>query len=476
MRKNYLLILISIFFCLSCHDEEKTIEFNSFLTEPCMLVNSEQDNTTEGTYLIVEKYSFFDSTLTVNFNDDFFINNTNCSNWLIGWGNNLPNEDAGSENLMTIKKIDLKNKTILLGKLIKGKGFPALHQRVVFWNTNPSKFTHYSSTSIINTKLWPEFSGESIHFGSIVFDSISTKWYMFFNECDTSKIQIYAAMSSNLVVWEPANNGQPILQTNDFENCNWAGSNADGSIKQSPFVSDIIYHKKQWYLFMDGYNKSGKRQIGMAISKSSILSGYQILKSPIIEVKDNPTLNADAVYYAKVSKYQGGYIMFYDCKDKSNEEHVFMALSKDLKQWNSYLKNPIITNHNGWRSKKDCSEPNYIEVKQDTIFLLVTGAKKSKANFWHHYISKRMYMDISGNVDDAELGYYMSLDGGKNFIANKNNPVFTNDYSNDLEGDHLGGNIKLIKTDSVDYLFYQAKSFNKGLKKYSVLLRTREKH
>jgi hypothetical protein len=191
MRKNYLLILISIFFCLSCHDEEKTIAFNSFLTEPCMLVNSEQDNTTEGTYLIVEKYSFFDSTLTVNFNDDFFINNTNCSNWLIGWGNNLTNEDAGSENLMTIKKIDLKNKTVLLGKLIKGKGFPALHQRVVFWNTNPSKFTHYSSTYIINTKLWPEFSGESIHFGSIVFDSISTKWYMFFNECDTSKIQIY---------------------------------------------------------------------------------------------------------------------------------------------------------------------------------------------------------------------------------------------------------------------------------------------
>ena len=83
-----------------------------------------------------------------------------------------------------------------------------------------------------------------------------------------------------------------------------------------------------------------------------------------------------------------------------------------------------------------------------------------------------MYMDKSGNVNDTQLGIYISTDGGKTFTAHKNNPVFTNDYSNVYENEHLGGNLKLIKTDSIDYLFYQGKSSFNGLK-YNVMLRTR---
>ena len=56
------------------------------------------------------------------------------------------------------------------------------------------------------------------------------------------------------------------------------------------------------------------------------------------------------------------------------------------------------------------------------------------------------------------------------FTAHKNNPIFTNDYSNPYENEHLGGNLKLIKTDSLDYLFYQGKSSFSGLK-YNVMLR-----
>src|ERR1043166_9675214 len=104
---------------------------------------------------------------------------------------------------------------------------------------------------------------------------------------------------------------------------------------------------------------------------------------------------------------------------------------------------------------------------------MATGTKQFKMGAWEHYITRRMYMDISGNVDDAQLGVFLSTDGGKHFTAHSNNPVFVNDYSDKYENEHLGGNFKLIKTDSLIYLFYQAKSSYEG-SKYNVLLRTRK--
>lgn len=85
-----------------------------------------------------------------------------------------------------------------------------------------------------------------------------------------------------------------------------------------------------------------------------------------------------------------------------------------------------------------------------------------------------MYKDKSGNVNDAQLGLFFSVDGGKTFNQHKHNPVFVNDYSNPHENDHMGGNFTLIRTDSIDYIFYQAKSEESG-SKYNILLRTKEK-
>jgi hypothetical protein len=470
--KIYLIILLQIL--VSCTEEKKSISFDFFLNEPCMIVNVEQDNTIEGTYLRIEKSIKEDSVLIINLPDNFYLNNSNCSKWILGWGTNKPLYDAGVENLRTISKIDILNKKIVLGKLYRGTGFPDINQRIVFWNTQPSGFANEKKEPIINTKLWKKFNRKSINFSSIVYDSLLYKWVMIFNECDTDTISIYGAMSENLTDWVPVNNGSPLLTANDFKNCTWAGVSKQGNVPQTPFVSDVIRYKNKWFMFMDGYSKDGKRNIGIAVSEKSVIGPYKITNTPIISPSVAGSWNDKSCFYAKIVKYKDQFLLFYDGKNNEGDEGIGLSYSNNLITWINYEYNPVLEQHTGWRSSTRTTEPNYIEVRGDSIFLMAAGVKKFKMGPWHHYITKRMYLDKSGNVDDTQLGVFLSTDGGKTFIAHKNNPVFTNDYSNKYENEHLGGNFKLIKTDTGDFIIYQAKSSFDGLK-YNIMLRVKEK-
>ncbi|MDP4265961.1 MAG: hypothetical protein Q8880_00830 [Bacteroidota bacterium] len=467
-------ILIFILFPVSCKEHIDKVNINSFLFEPAMIVNYEQDNTIEGKYLIAKDIFIKDSIVSIKIPDNFYINKNNCRKWIIGWGNNKPLYDAGVENLRTIEKIDNKRGIIFLGKILRGSGFPIKNQRIVFWNTKPSGFINSISKPIIKPSGWPEFCGSSASFSTVVYDSLLGKWIMIFNECDTNKIQIYAAMSDNLTDWKPANKGNPILKVSDFKNCSWAGRDKNGNLTQTPIASDIIRCKNKWYLFLDGYDCDGKRHIGIAITDKTLIGPFKIINKPILSPGTKNTWNDQSCFYAKVQKYKDHYIMFYDGSNHNGHESIGMATSKNLISWNNYEKNPVIDQHTGWRSSKGTSEPNYIETRNDSIFLLISGAKKFKIGFWHHYLTKRMYLDKSGNVDDTQSGLYMSTNEGKSFTPYNYNPVFVNDYSNIYENEHLGGNIKLIKTDTADFLFYQAKSSYRGMK-YNIMLRTRKK-
>lgn len=465
-----ILLFITILLC-SCSEAIKKQNFSSFLNEPCIILNFQQDNTIEGDYLIVEKNNFKDSTIRVKLPPDFFVNESNISNWILGWGSEEPLFDAGCENLCVIKKIN--NGIITLGKVLRGSGFPKNSQRIVFWNKNPSGFVNEVKQPIISSSMWPEFAGNSIAFSSIEYDVILKKWVMILHECDTTKIQIYAAISDDLINWVAANNGEPILRATDFENCKWAGKDNTNSHPQTAFVSDIVRFKNKWHLFLDGYSSDGKRHIGLAVSEGSLLGPYKILENPILSPDVEGSWNEHYCFYPKIEEYNNGFIMFYDGRNKNGLERIGMATSKDLITWENSSHNPVIDQHTGWRSSINATEPNYIEVRKDTILIIIAGAKKFKMGPWHHYITKRMYLDVSGNVNDAQLGTYLSTDKGETFIAHKNNPIYTNDYSNVYENEHMGGNFKLIKTDSVDYIFYQAKSSFEGLK-YNIMLRQRK--
>ncbi len=473
MKQLYLYIyVVFVLVISSCSPKTETIYANALLYEPCMLVNTEQDNTIEGNYLRVSQFYALDSTIEILLPPSFFVTTANCSNWIIGWGTNAPLYDSGSENLREILSIDSAKHIIYLGNIKRGKGFPEDNQRIVFYNKNPSGYKNTLQTPIINTTDWLGFKGKSTSFSSIQFDSILHTWVMVFNECDTSFVNIYAATSDNLINWKPANNGLAILTEKDFKLCEWAGRDATGNIMQTPFVSDVLFDKGTWYLFLDGYDRKGKRNIGMATSKTTLLGPYNISNEAIIKAGEKNSWNDASSFYAKVTRYHNEFIMAYDGRNSNGLEQVGLARSADLVSWKNDEHNPVINQHTGWRSSVNCSEPNSIEMKNDTLLVMLSGVKKSKANFWHHYVTKRMYMDVSGNVEQTELGIYTSVDNGKTFLAHKNNPVFINDFSNPYENAHLGGNFKAIHTDTMDYIFYQAKSTYQGLK-YNIMLRTK---
>ena len=129
-----------LFLLFSCTEQIEKQDFKSFLTEPCMILNYEQDNTIEGEYIIAEDINIQDSSITIRIPENFYVNSSNLSNWLIGWGNDQPLYDAGVENLRTIFSIDISKKSIRLGNIVRGNGFPKKNQRIIFWNKNPSGF------------------------------------------------------------------------------------------------------------------------------------------------------------------------------------------------------------------------------------------------------------------------------------------------------------------------------------------------
>ena len=211
---------------------------------------------------------------------------------------------------------------------------------------------------------------------------------MIANECDTSNVQIYAAMSSDLVHWEAANDKKPILKVSDFKSCKWTSSSSS-----TPFVSDIVHFNNKWFLFLDGKSRDGKRHIGIAISEKSLLGPYKIIEEPVISPSKNTDWNEEGCFYAKVEKYKNEFILFYDGLNKDGLERVGMATSTDLMTWNESSNNPIIEKHTGWRGSIKTSEPSSIKIKGDTILLIIAGAKEFKMGAWHHYVTKRMYME-----------------------------------------------------------------------------------
>ncbi len=459
----YIIFIVALSSCSSPLEGE---QFDFFLNEPCMVTNLEQDNLIEGTQLRVLSINELDGSITLQFPLNFAINSSNYSHWTVGWGTGKPYFDAGVENINEICEINLERSEITLGKNRRGEGFPRVGQRIVFWNSEPSDYKKVRPEPVIRPDFWPEFSGESIGFSSIVFDEKRKIWITLVHEVDSDKIQIYAAISSDLILWKAGNEGKPILKISDFSGCSWTSKN------RTPMVSEIILHESNYYVFMDGEDKFGKRHIGLATTPD-LLGEYSISKKPILSPKSTGTWNGQSVFCAKVAKRKNDFILFFDGRNKEGYEQIGRATTTDLTTW-KMDPNPVLDQHQGWRSARFTSEPNYIETQGDTILIMAAGAKQFQENFWHQHFTHRNYLDQSGNVNDAQLGAFISKDGGKTFNPHPNNPIFTNSYADPHENEHIGGNFERIETDSASYIFYQAKSSSNGMK-YSIFLRSKLK-
>ncbi|MFK7786642.1 MAG: hypothetical protein AB8B56_16105 [Crocinitomicaceae bacterium] len=428
-----------------------------------MITNFEQDNLIEGTQLRANFIDEANATLQLQLPKNFAINSENCSNWVVGWGMNKPYFDAGVENIRAIQRIDLKTGEIGLGTSKRGNGFPRSGQRVVFWNTQPSGYKKVSTAPVFHPSFWPEFNGQSMGFSSIVFDKYRQVWITLVYEVDTDQSQIYAAYSVDLIHWKPAKKGRPILTQEDFKECSWTTNTA-------PRVSEIIAHDGKYYVFMDGEDESGKRHISIATTVD-LLGEYHISQEPILSPKAAGTWNDHDVFCAKIAKRKNDFILFFDGRNEDGYERIGRATSDKLTSW-KMDKEPVLDQHTGWRSAEFTTEPAYVESKGDTILLMAAGAKGFLESYWHHYITHRSYMDRSGNVNDAQLGLFISTDSGKSFTPHRNNPVFVNAYNDLFENEHMGGNFEKVEMDSTSYIFYQAKTSSGGMK-YSIFLRSK---
>ena len=450
-----------MFVLLSCQKQEvqKSIDFDFFLNEQNMILNQQQNNSIEGNYLKITSIS--DSNVTVNLPVDFYLFNHQVSNWTMSWGNEVPYYDAGVENSRQIIRVDANSKQLVLGRLNKGKGWPKVGQNVVFWNTQTSGFIK-SNQSLINTKLWPSFSGKSVQFGAIEFDSLLGEWVMLFNEYNSEKVQVYAATSKNLEDWKPYNNGNPILTAKDFAKTNWGGFSENGKNFQTPMINDVIRHNGIWYLLMDGYDKKGKQHIAILQSRQKITGPYTVPENPIVSPGVKGSWNDKSCFYAKIVKHNNEFLLFYAGWNNLDYAQIGRTSSLDLISWTKSI--PVLSSFEGWRSSSKTTQPVYLESRSDSLFLMAMGTKSFGENF----------MGKSGNVDDAQLGVFLSTNKGKSFVAHSFNPIFVNDYTSKLENEHLGGNFKRIINDSAEYVFYHGKSSVGGWR-YNVLSRKKVK-
>ncbi len=233
-------------------------------------------------------------------------------------------------------------------------------------------------------------------------------------------------------------------------------------------------------MFLSGYGKDDRRSIGLIKTSDPIRGPFEIMATPVISPgKDGCDMNG--CFYPKVCKAGNKFLMYYDGVGGDGTERICLAESDNLLLWKKYNNNPVIERHYGWRSGRFTSEPDYVKSSGDTVWLMIGGYKKYNTEFsLQDTIEHRIPLDssifnnlesekgkhISGNVMDAELGVFISIDGGRTFKAHVNNPVWLNDYSDTLQNDHLGGDFFY---DGNCRVIYQAKS--ETMRRYNILLR-----
>lgn len=425
-----------------------------------MLINLQQNNLLEEDYYEVLSQS--KNEITLNKIPEVVINNS--LEWILGWGTGIALYDAGFENTAKIQNIDTATNTITLFECSMP---PEVGTSVVFWNTEPSNFVPVQTEPIISPDtLFPTFQSDGIGFGGVVYDSNCSKWFMLCHEADFFPKQWYLASSEDLIEWHPENFGNPIVSVKDIQN-NKEWFDPEAQTVSVPASSSIIETNNGLVIFAQGYDHKGRSQIVYGTIPTLCDISWSIEFKPLL-IDGMP----DYDYHSpELVHYKGQYILFFTANSNQRGEQLYLAKSEDLISWTMISSKPILTTRAGWASASINAECVWAGAKRDTLFALVAGAKALKVGWYHHYITKRMYLDRKGNPYKTQLGMYYSIDTGKTWVAHANNPVWICDYSNPWQADHMGGDFAyLIDNDSVEYVVSQAKGRDKSYNAYNIFI------
>lgn len=459
--KRYKLITLALitFLVIGSFLQKKTIqqaEFNWRFTHPTIIVNSELNNTIEGNYFIISKVNPKEKYIEIENLPLELYSIIDSINWIVGWGKKQRYYNRGNEELAEITGFDKKNNRIYLSKTIN---FPTKNQRAVFWRKKIPHLIPLKDEPIINREDIIGYPSNSMSFSRIIYDPQFKRYFAFIQPVDQPNTPIFLIESKDLRTWGNTLTDKPIFTSVDFSEFNWSNNDSLCNIGSCPRIGDVIISGEKVYLFMYGFNKANKRQISLAVSETGIKGPYIINSNPILAHGEKGSWNETGVFYPKfLDCGNNNYRIFFDGINNKGEEAVGVAHSTDMINWSIEANSPIISQHEGWRSAKNVSEPAYSEKRGDSIFLLVAGAKAFNDSWANNYIFKDSYMSAKGNVDQTQLGVFLSLDKGKSFIEHTNNPVFINNYLNKYENAHLGANFSIIEKEDTVFYFYQAKT------------------
>jgi hypothetical protein len=437
--------------------------FSSTFYEKRMIYNQEQNNLIEGNYLkVVEVIS--PKKVKVNLPSRFYLLNQPLKNWVIGWGNGTSYFDNGTQNVFSILSLDEKTGIIVLGKRLKGRKKLQKGQQVVFWKRASDEWNK-EKCFLLSSKWFKGFNGKSIAMGGIVLVKEKGVWLMFLTECDVQRKNWYAAYSKNLVDWLPVNAGKPILTSQRFskqlKKMHWV---------DMPYISSVTMQGKDLVMILDGENKLHKRSIGV-LSADMLFEDKISLKMKPMDIHSLLPINHKSESFAgKIAIINKIYRVYFDLRVKEGIENVYFVDSKDLCSWSRPVK--VSLGHEGWRSNISSSEPCWVDVHGSKVTLWTAGTKEYVTNIRQRLGCQPHNIGTPGNVQDAQVGVFRSLDGGQSFVPHVNNPVLINDLTDPTEDDHMGGNMVLLTNRKTHFYFYQAKSLD-GY--YGVYLRIKRK-
>ena len=172
-------------------------------------------------------------------------------------------------------------------------------------------------------------------------------WYMTFVAFDGTGYQTGLASSTDLVNWknlgcilqrDPA---VPMLRYNVA--MNWILRENDMASQGNLIKIDGQYIGAFHAYPNEGY-ESGAAVIGLA--RSSDLLHWTVGK-PILRSEDGAAWERGGLYKPCLLRFDGGFYLFYNAKDHTTgswHEQTGVAVSTDLKTWERYSGNPILTN------------------------------------------------------------------------------------------------------------------------------------
>ena len=183
-------------------------------------------------------------------------------------------------------------------------------------------------------------------------------WYMTYIVFDGQGYETWLAESNDLLHWE--SKGKILSFTENTWDANQkAGYVSLVNIAWGGDYSVEKYQGKYWMTYLGGNTagyESGTLKIGLANSSTlTEANEWNTNNSPLLSPEDedvrwfeNKTIYKSLVIHDSQKHTGHPFVMYYNAKgDTANYESIAMAISDDMKTWERYGENPVITKGKG---------------------------------------------------------------------------------------------------------------------------------